>query len=604
MTIALDSLSTRQRVLALGLLALVFAFGLFDHSLWSANDSREGAMIREMFREGVWVTPVFNGRHYLEKPPLLHWTGLVFCHALGTVNEGLVRLPAALYGFGAVLIIWLWSRQLGHEAAGLAAAFMCATAALYFEYTKIVLTDAALTFMVLLSLFLFWKTWASGRDRWFDYLPFLLVSAISFYAKGLIGPGFVWVTVTGFLFYRRQWRRWMILMLMFVPLAIAVVAPWLVALWKTGGREFLVTALWANQFGRFFVFNNPGLPLDPFFVHKEPLSFYLTHLPERLMPWTLLVLPALVYWFRRNGQSASAMPARPGCASGAPGSLLAVYLRVALVAMALVLHGSSAKAACYALPLFPILFLMTGIWLEDAAGRWGSAVERWLIGITMLGLGLAALVVPMVYIVLFLWHSDLVWIPCRLTVYLGLVLALLALVAGLALAPRLWRQFRNGQRTQVLLAVPVVTAVLLILNAGAFFPAYDYQRTYEPFVNLVRQEIQQGRRIALAGDRERDCGAFMFYLDSRLQIVPLSDGSECSRFLDEVPGPAGIIVSQRDLGTIARLLAGRPLRVMKCDDCGYKSAEFRLLVYDPPSPSERKDGGTSMFRPTKSPPEG
>ena len=28
------------------LLALLFAFGLFDHSLWSSNDTREGAMIR------------------------------------------------------------------------------------------------------------------------------------------------------------------------------------------------------------------------------------------------------------------------------------------------------------------------------------------------------------------------------------------------------------------------------------------------------------------------------------------------------------------------------------------------------------------------------
>lgn len=575
MTIPLDNLSARRRVLALALLALVFACGLFDHSLWSANDSREGAMIREMFREGVWVTPVFNGRHYLEKPPLLHWTGLVFCHAAGTINEGLVRLPAALYGFGAVWIIWLWGRQLGREAAGLAGAFMCASSVLYFEYTKIVLTDAALTFMVMLSLFLFWRAWTAGQDRWLDYLPFLLVSALSFYAKGLIGPGLVWVTVTGFLFYQRQWRRWGILVLIFLPLALIVVAPWLAALWQTGGREFLVTALWANQFGRFFVFSDPALPLDPFFVHKEPWTFYLIHLPARLLPWTLLVLPALVYWFRGRHGLAGMDSARR---DAAPTSALAVFLRFALVAMALVLHLSSAKAACYALPLFPVLFLMTAIWLEDAAGRWGRAAERWLIGITMAGLGLAALVAPLAYLGLFLWHSDLVWLPGRLMVYLGLALALLALGIGLGSARWLWRQFRDGQRAQALLAAPVVAAVLMILTASSFFSAYDYQRTYKPFAHLVSREMQQGRRIALAGNQERDCGAFMFYLDSRLPMVALGDGSECNRFLDEIPGPAGIIVSHHDLGPIARLLAGRPLGVMKCDHAGYKSAEFCLLV--------------------------
>ena len=110
-------LPSRAYALSWLLLALFFAFGLFDHSLWSSNDTREGAMIREMVREGVWVTPVFNGQSYLEKPPLLHWTGVALCKLFGRVNEGLVRLPAALYGFGALWIIGLWARDLGRERA-------------------------------------------------------------------------------------------------------------------------------------------------------------------------------------------------------------------------------------------------------------------------------------------------------------------------------------------------------------------------------------------------------------------------------------------------------------------------------------------------------
>lgn len=572
MTADANILAARRRVLMLVLLVLVFAFGLFDHSLWSANDSREGAMIREMYREGVWVTPVFNGRPYLEKPPLLHWTALVFCHVFGTVNEGLVRLPAALYGLGAVLIIWLWGRRMGRETAGMAAAFMCAASALYFEYTKIVLTDAALTFMVMLSFHLFWMNWARGPGRRLNYLFFILASAFSFYAKGLLGPGFVWVTVSVFLLYKRQWKLWLKLLLMFIPVFVVVVAPWVTALWQAGGKEFLVTSLWANQFGRFFFFHDTSLPLDPFFVHKEPLIYYLVHLPERLLPWTLLVLPALVYWFRRKG---------------APVTPLAVFLRLALVIMTLILHVSSAKAACYALPLFPIVFLMTGIWLEDAARHWSSMIESWLIGITITALGLAALVIPLAYIALFLGHSDLIWIPCRLTVFFCLGLALLALGFGVGAILILWQRFRAGNRVEALIMVPPVVAILVMLNAGAFFPAYDYQRTYEPFADLVRQEIQRGRRMGLAGDRERDCGAFMFYLDSRLKTLSLSSGSECRQFLDEAPGPAGIIVSKRDKDQISRIFSDRSLRMLQCDHQGYKSAEFMLLINDP-NPGNKK----------------
>lgn len=558
----MEAILQRRRWLALALLALCFAFGLFDHSLWSANDAREGAMIREMYREGVWITPVFNGRHYLEKPPLLHWTALLLCHAFGAVNEGLVRLPAALYGFGAALIIWLWAGRLGRAAAGMAAAFMCATSLLYFEYSKIVLTDAALTFMVMLALYLFWRAWERG-GRWFAYLPFVLASAAAFYAKGLIGPGLVWVAVSAFLLYRRQWKRWLGLGALFVPAAAVLIAPWLAGLWLAGGEHFLRSFLWDNQFGRFFVFSDTALPADPYFIHKEPWYFYLIHVWERLVPWTLLAAAALVYWFRRRG---------------APLAMPMMFLRFALAAMFLVLQLSSAKADCYLLPLFPLIFLMTGIWLEDAAARWDSAVERWLVRVTVAALGLAALAAPLAYLGLCLAQSGLVWIPCRPAVFLGLGLALLALGFAVGAGCVLWRSYGAGRRAQALLNIPPAAAVLFILNAGAFIPALDYQRSYEPFAALVRREMRDGRRIALAGGRERDCGAFMFYLDARLPAVALDDGSACAGFLDPRAGPAGIIVSQQDLGRVARRLEGRNRQVLRCPQSGYKSAGFRLVI--------------------------
>ena len=173
-------MTTRGRAMMLVLLAVISASGVFDHSLWSGNDTREGAMIREMARERVWVTPVFNGVHYLEKPPLLHWTGVVFCRLAGTASEGLVRLPAALYAFLTLLIIVLWGRSLGREQAGFAAAFMCATSVLFFEYARIVLTDSCLTFMVVFSLWLFWRAQVAEDGLVRRYLLFMFASAFSF----------------------------------------------------------------------------------------------------------------------------------------------------------------------------------------------------------------------------------------------------------------------------------------------------------------------------------------------------------------------------------------------------------------------------------------
>ncbi|HUK12909.1 MAG TPA: hypothetical protein VLW17_06370, partial [Thermoanaerobaculaceae bacterium] len=70
------------------LLVLCCATGVFGHSFWGGSDAREGGMIWDMVRHGSLVTPTLNGVPYLEKPPLLHWTGVAICRLAGRVNEG------------------------------------------------------------------------------------------------------------------------------------------------------------------------------------------------------------------------------------------------------------------------------------------------------------------------------------------------------------------------------------------------------------------------------------------------------------------------------------------------------------------------------------
>ncbi|MCX6993268.1 MAG: glycosyltransferase family 39 protein [Kiritimatiellaeota bacterium] len=562
-------LPSRAYALSWLLLALFFAFGLFDHSLWSSNDTREGAMIREMVREGVWVTPVFNGQFYLEKPPLLHWTGVVLCKVFGRVNEGLVRLPAALYGFGALWIIGLWARDLGRERAGVVAAFLCATTVLYYEYARIVLTDTALAFMVMLSLYLFWKAYTAGTRRLMDWLAFLVASAVTFYAKGLIGPGFVWVSVGAFLVYRREWKLIVLLGAAFSVVFVLVLAPWVAALWHAGGGAFLYSVFWENQFGRFLAFNDPNLPLDPYYVHKESVLYYLASLPVRLLPWTLLVMAALIAWFRPKST-----------VNGLP----ALFIRFALVCMLAILHVSSSKTACYTLPLFPFLFLMTGIWLEDTAIRWTAKFDRYLVGLTFDLVGVAALAVPLGYVLAFLAGMTFVWAPGTGAAIICCGLALLTLVVGGYAEIRIWKVFRSGQRVDAILSAPMILAVLGLLDAAIFMPSVNYQRTYEPLVALVRQELNAGARIALAGERERDLGALMFYLDSRLKVILSTPTSwrvgtvECADFLYGRPGPAGVIVAESDLIHVERLLVGKSFRIIQPMAGGHKSGEFRLLM--------------------------
>lgn len=560
-------MDTRGRAGLLLLLAVFFAFGLFDHSLWSSNDTREGAMIAAMARGGAWTLPELNGDPYLEKPPLLHWTGAVLCRLTGVVNEGMVRLPAALFGFGSVVLIWLFGRALGRERAGLIAAALCSTALLMAEYSKIVLTDTALTFVVMLSLWLFWLAYTAARWKVLRYFLFLLASAVAFYAKGLLGPGFVWVAVGSFLLWRREWKLLFVLPLAFLPLFALVLAPWVCALWLAGGRDFLLVVFWDNQFGRFLSFHDTSLPLDPYFVHKEPIWYYLKSGPLRLLPWTLLVSAALVNWFRRGS---------------AQRGDLALFLRIVLVTMVAVLHVSAAKTACYLLPVFPILFLMTGVWLEDAlatglARRW----ERLALGLTSGALIALALLAPLGAVVANIFferldHGSHFRLPAGLTIY-SLTLAMLALGLAWVFVRRLLRWRRAGALQELAWHGPQMFIVLLILNLAALLPILDAAKSYRPLTALVREHVGLAGRIGFTSDEERDIGALTFYLEREVDAVATDES--LVEYLFTGSRPVGVIIPADQFVAVRdTLLAGCPVRYLRVTNGGYKARDYWLIV--------------------------
>src|SRR5262249_32257853 len=163
----------------------------FDHSLWGPDDAREAGMISEMRREHVYAATVLNHELILEKPPLAQWLALGFCAVAGRMNEGLVRLPSALCGLGTLVLLYFMLRGRRGEADDRAeigawsAVLLCAGAAEFWQYARVVLTDMTLVFTVMLSLFLFQRAWErGGRSAW-RWIPFLLTSALAFYAKGL-----------------------------------------------------------------------------------------------------------------------------------------------------------------------------------------------------------------------------------------------------------------------------------------------------------------------------------------------------------------------------------------------------------------------------------
>jgi 4-amino-4-deoxy-L-arabinose transferase-like glycosyltransferase len=572
----------RRLRLGLWLLLAVFSFsGVFGHSLWGGNDAREGGMIWDMVRHDTLVTPTIDGRPFLEKPPLLHWTGVAICRLAGRVDEGLVRLPAALYGFGTLVLIVLLVRgpraaggfDRAREIAAWAAAFLCGTAIEFFEYARIVLTDMALVFTVTLALAAFWRAYRRpGAARWFT---FLLAAALSFYAKGLIGPVLVWATVGVFLLWQRRFRLLAGLAALYVPLLLLAVLPWAVALARADGEAAVRFFFWDNQVGRFFHFHDAGLPHDPFFINKEAWTYYLTNLPLYLAPWTLLVVPALLAWARRS--SPFRTPFHRFVTSGVAG-------------MAAVLQASSAKVASYALPVYPFLFMAVGLWLAEMMGRERATwLERWSVRLTAAATGLLLGLVPVAFLAGAFVRPQRFHIDPPPATVAGFALAVSGLMLLVAATLLLVRLQRSPARPLVAVAGPASYALIAVVAMHLVAPVIDHERSYRPIADLAADELDDGVAVALGTEEYRDAGAFTFYLDERLPLLPAAAGASFLRS----PQPRAILVPRAQLPAFEAGLAGLPHGRLVAGDPGTLSRAWVLVTnaaelaaeHHPPSPA-------------------
>jgi 4-amino-4-deoxy-L-arabinose transferase-like glycosyltransferase len=81
-----------------------------------------------MLASGDWTLPRFNGRPYLEKPPLYYWLGILTL-AMGGPAEWSLRVWSALRALGTVLLTWRIGRRLYEPAAGVFAGLALAPTA-------------------------------------------------------------------------------------------------------------------------------------------------------------------------------------------------------------------------------------------------------------------------------------------------------------------------------------------------------------------------------------------------------------------------------------------------------------------------------------------
>lgn len=634
------------RLAGVALAAAVVSFaGIGSHSLWTPDEPRDAAVGKAMWSGGDLVVPRLNGRPFLEKPPLAWWAQAAAFQALGA-SDATARVPSALFATLTLILTYAVGRRLGGERAGWLAAGALACTAEFCEDMGRAIVDPPLVLMVTLAYAGF-AVLVTGREaaegaadpagrgaeaakrrggpaeRRGAYLLICLAVPLAFLAKGVVGvalalgPPLLYLVATAARAARsgdgtgaRQRRGWAAttrllaaLALLGVPLFVAIVLPWALALLHRGGWEALRECLVGNTVGRLL-----STAAGQAYGHRQPFWYYLPAGAAALLPWTL-ALPAVLRAgsdatgeagdrppnaFHRMGGSDEDLrePRRPGPhsrhagdlagAAGADGIagqrllLACFWIGVALLSLA------ATKRALYLVPLLPALAVPIGLWL-DRLGR-AERRSRWDRPAALLLLAIAGCLPPALWAIALAaargTFRSFPAAPLHAALSPGrLATAGIVAAAGAALLLfRLARQLRAGSTpTGPWLVVPFLALALAYQTAVK--AAVEPLKNLHDLTRAVARLDPGAGPVAAYRPSETTMGIIDFDLD-RL-VLPLAAPADLVAFLAARPG-ARVVISVDALGRLPA--PDRAQLRLLYDETGAKASPFAIVVRNAAAP--------------------
>lgn len=281
-----------QSILAFLCCVIIFSFMLGARPLNSPDETRYSSVSLAMVQHHDYITPKVNGIKFLDKPVLYYWTQAASIHLFGVHNWSL-RLVSMLFACLGCLAIFLFACQLYDKPTAWLTLLMLITAPLYFISAHYVNMDMAIAVFITLCLSCFYQAviTASPYHRKLFLYGCYIFAGLGFLTKGLIGfvlPGLV---ILIWIIWQREWSvfKWIFSPVGFI-LFLLIVLPWLLAVQHVNPDFFHYFFIY-EQFDRF---SQSG------FNNVMPWWFYLASIAGTFFPWSMLIIPSLIYFFKHR----------------------------------------------------------------------------------------------------------------------------------------------------------------------------------------------------------------------------------------------------------------------------------------------------------------
>ncbi len=438
--------------------AFFFFYALGSFGLVGADEPRYAQVAREMLERHDWVTPVLYGQPWLEKPILYYWRAMMAFKVFG-VSDWAARLPSATLATLMVFFSYFWMWKF-RPAARLNAALMLATSAIVVGFSRAASTDMSLAAPLSVAMLCWFAWYRTEHKAWLT--AFYVFSALGMLAKGPVAPFLAAVIIIPFLLVMRDTRAiWRTLWVPGIVVFLAVALPWFVLV-QMRNPEFLRVFIFEHNLERF------GTNM---FRHKQPFWYYLPVVIIAVMPWTVVVISAVV-------EAAKSLRERVRKVLTDDDGLT-VFLLLWAVIPVVFFSISQSKLPGYILPAIPPLLLLAA----DHMSREASESERvpfWLIAAQ-------ATLVAVLLAVLFIAPAQLMRAPAP--VQATMLAAGVGTVAFLAMALGMLFRGYGMLRTGTVVAVVIAVAFILRVLPG-LIDITQSERTVAAAVRTVAPNVK------------------------------------------------------------------------------------------------------------------
>lgn len=329
-------------------------YGLGHTPLLDPDEGRYAEIPREMLERGDLVAPTLNYVPYWEKPPLFYWLNAASLRALGESAEAARLATSVLAVLGLLVCWWLARVTFGSRAARWAPALL-AGSWMYFVLARVPIIDMTFSVLMAAALTAWWSgDQSAGRGRTVRWAIAGLFLGLSVLAKGPVALVLIPAIIVVYLVLQRRWRDLLPGVVVPAAVAVAVCAPWFVAM-SQRHPDFAHYFFVVQHIQRFL---GQGTMAGE---HDRSPYFFLAILGPGALPWSVL-WPGMLVWLFGRWRGLTPEFRRVG-----------YFLLSWAVLTLLFFSASSCKLIPYILPMWWPLAVATTAWLVKRTSAGGMA---------------------------------------------------------------------------------------------------------------------------------------------------------------------------------------------------------------------------------------